>query len=160
MTAPKSATFATKIAESRIRPCSPMRGGRKQRDYPFRVSSPQLREKSYMLPSLRWRVSWCLRWSLVLNTCRQYRHVRCSSSVLQASSWVILAVIVSHTFWHLLHVRLAKSVPRHWLVWRSWASCRFLGGWPVLGSFHPHRGHFQSRLSSESWACLLEQLPS
>ena len=55
-----------------------------------------------------------------------------------------------HTFWHLLHVRLAKSVPQHWLVWRSWAS------W----SFHPHQGHFQSKLSSESWAGLLEQLPS
>ena len=113
-----------------------------------------------MLPSLRCRVSWCLRWSLVLKTCWQYRQVLCSSSVLHASSWVMRAVIVSHTFWHLLHVRLARSVPRHWLVWRFWASCRFLGGWPVLGSFHPHRGHFQSKLSSESWACLLEQLPS
>ena len=113
-----------------------------------------------MLPSLRCRVSWCLRWSLVLKTLLT---IPTGPLFFICFTCNFMSNASCHSvpyFWHLLHVRLARSVPRHWLVWQFWASCLFLGGWPVLGSFHPHRGHFQSKLSPESWACLLEQLPS
>ena len=44
-------------------------GGKKTKGHSCPNIPTQFPKSGYMLPSLRCRVSWCLRWSLVLNTC-------------------------------------------------------------------------------------------